>query len=157
MKLKKLFDLTLILYVIIGILNFIICTGLMFILYNIVDISQHIAPIVNYGLGSVIWYLSCRFILFRDHKTTSGQLFRFVLEVIICYLLSYYVISPLVSDLLLRSEAVRELFSFGGVDNIGGNCSMSVGALSYALLNYFGQRYFVFSSRFDRQKPHTDS
>ena len=47
---------------------------------------------------------------------------------------------------------MTRFFSFGGTENIRGNCEMSVGSLSYALLNYFGQRYFVFSDRFAARK-----
>lgn len=103
---------------------------------------------MNYGLGSIIWYLSCNYLLFPGHKTTSKQLLCFVLDIVVCYLLSYYLIGPYVSRLLLRSHSVTRFFSFGGTENIRGNCEMSVGSLSYALLNYFGQRYFVFSDRF---------
>ena len=133
-------DKTLALYLLVGVLNFIVCTGIMFLLYNVADVSKHFAPIVNYGLGSIIWYLSCNYLLFPGHKTTSKQLLCFVLDIVVCYLLSYYLIGPYVSRLLLRTE------------NIRGNCEMSVGSLSYALLNYFGQRYFVFSDRFAARK-----
>lgn len=154
MKIKKLVDRTLVLYLIIGVLNFIVCTGLMFFLFNVCGFSEHISPLVNYGLGSLIWYLSCRYVLFPAHRTTLRQLFRFVLEVIVCYLLSYYVAAPLLSGVLLRSQGVRSFFSFGGdsADMISGNCEMTIGAIVYALLNYFGQRYFVFSDRFEHAK-----
>lgn len=122
------------------------------VLYNVADVSKHFAPIVNYGLGSIIWYLSCNYLLFPGHKTTSKQLLCFVLDIVVCYLLSYYLIGPYVSRLLLRSHSVTRFFSFGGTENIRGNCEMSVGSLSYALLNYFGQRYFVFSDRFAARK-----
>ena len=146
-------DRTLVLYLILGILNFILCTALMFLLFNKWNYSEHFAPVVNYGLGSLIWYLSCRFVLFRDHKTSVKQLLRFVLEVLVCYLISYYLIAPLLSKLLLLSTSVQHFFAgFGGVDKLEGNCEMSIGALVYALLNYFGQRYYVFSSRFDHVK-----
>ena len=152
MKLKKMIDKTLALYLLVGVLNFIVCTGIMFLLYNVADVSKHFAPIVNYGLGSIIWYLSCNYLLFPGHKTTSKQLLCFVLDIVVCYLLSYYLIGPYVSRLLLRSHSVTRFFSFGGTENIRGNCEMSVGSLSYALLNYFGQRYFVFSDRFAARK-----
>ena len=152
MKLKKMIDKTLALYLLVGVLNFIDCTGIMFLLYNVADVSKHFAPIVNYGLGSIIWYLSCNYLLFPGHKTTSKQLLCFVLDIVVCYLLSYYLIGPYVSRLLLRSHSVTRFFSFGGTENIRGNCEMSVGSLSYALLNYFGQRYFVFSDRFAARK-----
>ena len=94
MKLKKMIDKTLALYLLVGVLNFIVCTGIMFLLYNVADVSKHFAPIVNYGLGSIIWYLSCNYLLFPGHKTTSKQLLCFVLDIVVCYLLSYYLIGP---------------------------------------------------------------
>lgn len=151
-KLKKVVDRTLVLYLIIGISNFLLCTGIMFLLYNLAGISQHIAPIVNYGLGSLIWYLACRFVIFPGSKTTPRQLLRFVIDIAVCYLLSYYVIAPLVAQLALKSTRIKALFSFGGSHNIEGNCEMSAGAISYALLNYFGQRYYVFSNRLEHHR-----
>lgn len=158
-KIRKMFDRTLILYLIIGVSNFIICTGLMFLLYNVAGFSEHTAPIVNYGLGSLIWYLACRFILFPGSKTTPRQLLRFLIDIVVCYLLSYYVVAPLCGHLVLKSKRMTRLFSFGGAENIKGNCEMSIGAIAYALLNYFGQRYYVFSNRMEyhrkKHKEHT--
>lgn len=160
-KIKRMVDRTLLYYVIIGVLNFVICTALMFVLFNICGFSDHVAPLFNYGLGSLIWYLGCRYILFPDQKTTSRQMIRFLIEVVVCYLLSYYLAAPLLSGLLLRLETMRRLFSFGGnsVQMIEGNCQMTVGAIVYAVINYFGQRYFVFTARFEhirryQQKKH---
>ena len=147
-------DRTLVYYVIIGILNFIICTAIMFLLFNVCGFSDHVAPLFNYGLGSVIWYLSCKYLLFRGHASTWQQLLRFVIEVLVCYAVSYYVAAPLLANVLLRSESVRDLFSFGGTEAemIEGNCEMTLGAIFYAILNYFGQRYFVFSDRFEHHR-----
>ena len=152
MKLKRLFDRTLLIYSVVGVLNFIVCTLLMFVLYNQLHVSEHVAPVVNYGLGSLIWYLSCRYLIFRDRKTTPDLILRFAIEVVVCYGLSYYVVAPLVGKLILQWERVLSFFSFGGVAKIEGNCSMTVGMLAYAVLNYFGQRYFVFSTRFGKKK-----
>ena len=151
-RIKRIFDRTLLIYSVVGVLNFIVCTLLMFVLYNQLHVSEHIAPVVNYGLGSLIWYLSCRYLIFRDRKTTPDLLLRFAIEVVVCYVLSYYVIAPLVGELILQWERVLNFFSFGGATKIEGNCSMTVGMLAYAVLNYFGQRYFVFSHRFEQKK-----
>ena len=154
MKLKKMFDRTLGLYLLIGVLNFIVCTALMFFLFNVWGVSEHVAPLVNYGLGSLIWYFACRYLLFQENRTSLQQLLRFLLDVMVCYILSYYVVAPLLSQLLLRSATVQNIFSFGGDEwaMIEGNCAMTVGALAYAIINYFGQRYYVFTNRFDRKK-----
>lgn len=157
MKFKRMMDKTLLIYVIVGVVNFILCSSLMFLLYNRFHVSEHIAPIVNYGLGSTIWYFSCRFLIFRGQPTSAQHLLRFLIEVVVCYLVSYYVIAPLVSMLILQWEKVLAFFSFGGVHKIEGNCSMTVGMIAYSVLNYFGQRYFVFSQRFEyRRKKNKD-
>ena len=150
-RLKRMVDRTLVYYVIIGFLNFIVCTALMFLLFNVCGFSDHVAPLFNYGLGSLIWYLACRYILFRGRESTWQQIVRFLAEVLVCYLVSYYVAAPLLSKVLLRYHRVRRLFSFGGdsTEMIRGNCEMTVGVVVYAILNYFGQRYFVFSGRYE--------
>ena len=153
-RLKRMVDRTLFYYLIIGILNYIVCTGIMFVLFNLCGFSDHIAPLFNYGLGSVIWYLSCRYILFRGKQSSWQRIVRFIIEVIVCYLISYYVIAPLAARALLRIPSIRHFFSFGGSEEemVRGNCEMAVGALAYAFLNYFGQRYFVFSGRFELRR-----
>ena len=57
----------------------------------------------------------------------------------------------------LRSETMLRLFSFGGDGKTEGNCEMTIGAIAYALLNYFGQRYFVFSDRFEHHREQKNS
>ena len=156
-KLSRIVDRTMVYYLIIGILNFIVCTGIMFLLFNLCGLSEHLAPLVNYGLGSVIWYLSCKYILFRDNMSTGQQLLRFIAEVIVCYVLTYYIISPLLAKLVLRSEKLLKLFSFGGQDNIVGNCKMTIGSISYALINYFGQRFFVFNKHMEHHRRAADA
>lgn len=150
-QLKRVVDRTLIYYVIIGILNFILCTAIMFLLFNVCGFSDHIAPLFNYGLGSLLWFLAGRYILFRGRQSTWQQVVRFLAEVIVCYLISYYIVAPLLSRVLLPLPRVRRFFSFGGEEEemIRGNCEMTIGAISYAILNYFGQRYFVFSGRYE--------
>lgn len=150
-KLGKVVDRTLFYYLLIGILNFLFCNALMFLLFNVCGFSEHIAPLFNYALGSVIWYLSCKFILFRGHKTSWKQITRFVMDILCCYFLAYYVVAPLLSTVLLHSEHVKKFFSFGGraQEKVSGNCQMAIGAVTYSVCNYIGQRYFVFSERFE--------
>ena len=148
---RKFVDRTLLLYVIVGVANFVICTSIMFLLFNLCGVSEHVAPIVNYGMGSLIWFLACRFILFKGHPTTLKRVVLFAAEVLACYLLSYYVIAPAAAKLLLKWDFASWVFRFGGADKMQANCEMGIGALAYALINYFGQRYIVFSDRFENK------
>ena len=154
---RRFVDRTLVLYIAVGVANFLICTSIMFLLFNLCGVSEHIAPIVNYGMGSLIWFLSCHFLLFKGHPTTWERVLLFLAEVLVCYLLSYYVIAPLAAKLLLKWDFARWVFTFGGEDKLLANCEMGIGALSYALINYFGQRYIVFSDRFEHMAQRTRS
>lgn len=156
MKLRKVIDRTLVLYLVIGVLNFILCTAIMFVLFNLFDCSEHLSPLVNYGLGSLIWYVACRYVLFPEQKTTVQQLVRFVIDVVVCYIIAYYAIARPCAELVLRSEKVLRLFSFGGELKTQGNCEMSIGAIAYAIINYFGQRYFVFNEHLEHHRKKQD-
>ena len=145
-------DRAFVLYLIVGVLNFIFCTSLMFFLFNVCGVSEHVAPIVNYGLGSLIWYLGCKFIVFPGHCTTLQLVIRFAAEVVVCYGLSYYVVAGPVARWALQHESIYDFFTFGGGAKVTANCEMAIGALAYALINYFGQRFFVFTERFEYHK-----
>lgn len=138
---KKLFDKKLILYCLVGFANYVFCTGLMFLLYNLGICDDHIAPLINYGLGGIIWYFGNVKLVFKQ-KQTPALIIRFVLEIIVCYLICYYILSPLICKLFVHKSA-----STAAKDNI----RMAVGSITYAIVNYFGQRFFVFRE-FNREK-----
>ena len=138
---KKLIDKKLILYCLVGLANYVFCTGLMFLLYNLHICDDHVAPLINYGLGAVIWYFGNVKLVFKQ-KQTPALIVRFILEIIICYVLCYYVLSPLICKLFVRESADTMTKD---------NFRMAVGSLAYAIVNYFGQRFFVFRE-FNREK-----
>ncbi len=148
-KIRGMVDRTLALYVVVGVANFIFCTALMFFLFNAWGVSEHVAPLVNYGLGSVISFLGSKYLIFPGVKSGVQQYFRFVFEILICYGISYYLLAPVAAGFLLRNDTIYQWFTFGGGAKVTANCEMAVCSLIYALLNYFGQRYFVFTDRFE--------
>lgn len=151
---RKIFDKAFILYCIIGVLNFIVCTAIMFLLYNLGICSENVAPLVNYGLGGVIWYFSCLKLVFPGQKQSVGLVVRFIVEIALCYVLCYYLLAPPIYRLLLSSNGFRSAIAFlthMPEEQIAANCNMAIGALLYAIVNYFGQRYFVFHT-FHRKK-----
>lgn len=140
-KMRNVFDKKLILYCIVGITNYIICTGLMFLLFNLNICDEHIAPLVNYGLGGIIWYFGNVKLVFTGQKQTPALVIRFICEILACYLLCYYVLAPLICTLILNNPG----------DATQGNVRMAIGSVLYAIVNYFGQRFFVFRE-FNREK-----
>lgn len=145
---KKVFDKTFILYCIVGILNYIVCTAIMFILYNCGICSEDVAPLVNYGLGGIIWYVANIKLVFPGSKQTPGLVVRFIAEAVGCYIICYYILAPLLFKALVNSPSfenwLSSLLNLSKV-RIEANCNMAFGSVLYAILNYFGQRFLVFN------------
>lgn len=157
---KKVFDRTLLLYMLIGVTNFIVCTAIMFFLYNFAGWSKDTAPIVNYGLGSLIWYVSCLKIVFPGHKSSVGLVVRFCIEVVVCYLLAYYVFAGILTRYAISSGTVVRLLGLShnaDPQAVRDNCYMAVGSFVYAVLNYAGQRYYVFREAYSAKGKNKQS
>lgn len=131
--LSKFFDRTFWKFILVGVANTLFGTGIMFIFYNVFHFSYWISSASNYFFGSILSYLLNRMFTFRSEETTTKTLPRFVINISLCYLLSYGMAKPLVSHILS-----------GFSQNIQENIAMLVGMCLFVGLNYIGQRFFVF-------------
>ena len=100
----------------------------------------------------MISFLGSKYLIFPRSGAGVQQCVRFGLEVLLCYGVSYYILAPVAAAFLLQSEMIYGWFTFGGGAKVTANCEMAACAVVYALLNYFGQRYFVFTDRFEYHK-----
>lgn len=132
-KIKKYVDITTIKFLIVGVINTIVGTGLMFILYNIFSVNYWISSASNYVVGSIASYFLNKYFTFRNKEKSWKQIGLFVLNITVCYLLAYGLAKPIVS------------FALGGFsEKVQGNVSMLAGMGLFVILNYLGQRMLVF-------------
>lgn len=132
-KIKKYVDITTIKFLIVGVINTIVGTGLMFILYNIFSVNYWISSASNYVVGSIVSYFFNKYFTFRNKEKSWKQIGLFVLNITVCYLLAYGLAKPIVS------------FALGGFsEKVQGNVSMLAGMGLFVILNYLGQRMLVF-------------
>lgn len=131
--LSKFFDRTFWKFIIVGVANTLLGTGIMFVFYNVFHFSYWISSASNYFFGSILSYLLNRMFTFQSEETTTKTLPRFVINISLCYLLAYGMAKPLVSNILS-----------GFSQNIQENIAMLVGMCLFVGLNYIGQRFFVF-------------
>ena len=90
-------------------------------------------PLCSVG-GIVSFFLNKHF-TFRSREKGAKVVFRFVVNISVCYLLAYGLAKPAVSWLL------------GGMglnQQLQGNLTMLAGSGLFVILNYFGQRFFAF-------------
>ena len=124
-------------YIIVGIINTLVGTSIMFIVYNILGGSYWISTFLNYFIGSIVSYLLNKYYTFKQFNKSIREVISFILNIAICYFISYYAASKLIAYLLKGYSLVL-------VDNI----SMMVGMVLFVILNYMGQKYFVFNKRY---------
>ena len=135
-NLKKYCDVTTIKFLLVGVVNTLVGTGLMFILYNLFSVSYWVSSAANYIVGSVVSYFLNKHFTFQNKEKSWEQIFLFAANIAVCYLISYGIAKPLVGF----------LFSEMG-EKIQGNLSMLAGMGLFLILNYFGQRWIVFSKK----------
>lgn len=126
-------DLTFVRFIIVGIINTIVGMSVMFILFNLFDCSYWLSSAANYIIGSIVSYFLNRSFTFHSHERQWKSIIKFTINIVICYLLAYGVAKPVVIH-LMSDYAVRTQ----------GNVALLVGAALFVLLNYFGQKLFVF-------------
>lgn len=120
-------------YIMVGIANTVFGTAIMFIFYNVFHFSYWVSSASNYFFGSILSYLLNKYFTFRFHEKGWASLWRFILNILICYLIAYGIAKPLMKWLLNDcSKTVQE------------NIAMLTGMCLFVLLNYLGQRYFTF-------------
>lgn len=132
-KIKKYFDITTIKFLMVGVINTLVGTGVMFVFYNLFGLSYWISSASNYIVGSIVSYFLNKYFTFQNKEKSWRQLLKFVVNISICYLVAYGMAKPIVAYILS-----------GQTKKVQDNISMLVGMGLFVVLNYFGQRLFVF-------------
>ena len=133
MKKSKLIDMTTIKFLVVGVINTLVGTGVMFVLYNFFSVSYWISSAANYVVGSILSYFLNKYFTFQNKEKSLKQIIRFIINIAACYLLAYGAAKPLVTMVLS-----------GMNEKVQGNVAMLAGMCLFVILNYFGQRWFVF-------------
>ncbi len=130
---KKYIDGVTLRYIIVGLINTAVGTGIMEIAYNVLNWSYWVSSALNYIIGSTIGYFLSRKFTFKDNAPTGKTVPKYILNIALCYFIAYGMAKPL-------AKAVLTGFSV----KIQENAAMLAGMGIYIALNYIGQRYFVF-------------
>ena len=132
-KILSLVDQKLLRFIIVGCINTVVGTAIMFGLYNLASCSYWVSSAANYILTSILSFFLNKYFTFQNKEKSWKQLGMFVINITICYLLAYGMAKPVVSWILHdQSKSVQE------------NLSMLVGMGAFVVFNYVGQRLVVF-------------
>lgn len=138
--LTRFFDKTFWKFIVVGVINTLFGTGIMFLFYNVFHLSYWLSSASNYFFGSILSYFLNKFFTFQNKDNSPKTVVRFVVNISLCYLAAYGIAKPIARFVLSGASVVVQ-------DNI----AMLVGMGLFVILNYCGQRFFVF-----RQKHTTE-
>ena len=126
-KIKNILDITFWKFVLVGIVNTLVGTAVMFAAYNVLHLSYWISSASNYVVGSIVSYFLNKYFTFQNKEKSWKQLVKFALNITV------WLAKPLVS-----------WFLHGQSKSVQDNLSMLVGMGAFVVFNYVGQRVIVF-------------
>ena len=127
-------DKTFIKFVMVGMVNTLLGTTIMFVFYNVFHLSYWVSSASNYFFGSLVSYLLNKNFTFRFKEKGYYSLLRFIINILICYFLAYGIAKPIIHWMLNSYSII-----------IQENISMALGMCLFVVFNYLGQRFFAFN------------
>lgn len=121
----------------VGVLNTLLGWVIMAVLYNLIHMNYWLSSGISYFIGSVFSYHANGKLTFKVENKDKWLPWRFAVNIIICYLIAFSVAQPLVTHLLSMRQ---ETYSQALLDNI----AMIFGMCFFIVMNFFGQKLFVF-------------
>jgi putative flippase GtrA len=135
---RNVFDKTFLTFLIVGVVNTLFGTMIMFVLYNAFGCSYWFSSFCDYFFGSILSYYLNKHFTFHYQGTDWKSIFRFVLNIVVCYLIAY-------SLALNLTRYALESMHFSKV--IVENIAMLVGTVLFMVINYLGQKFFAFKKQ----------
>ena len=135
-KLWALFDVKMWKFLLVGVLNTLVGDGLSFLLINVTELGMWWATAVPTALASVMSYFLNKHFTFKNTEKGWRPVFRFALNIAVCYGLAYGIAIPVMQWALSAADAaVRD------------NIAKLVGMCLFVSFNYLGQRLFAFRNK----------
>lgn len=123
----------------IGVLNTVIGTAVMFFAYNVMHLGYWASSALNYIVGSIFSYFANKYFTFRQKEKSFREILRFIMNIAACYFIAYGLSVPLVKWIMDASskEIPKSIYE---------QIAMLVGMVIFVILNFIGQKLVVFKS-----------
>ena len=129
---RKFFDNEFVRFIIVGVINTIVGTTTMFLLYW-AGAGYWFSSAGNYIVGSIVSYILNKYYTFKESKKSPLQILWFAVHIAVCYYVSHAAAKPMGELLLPRASVeVQEMVA------------MCIAMGLYVILNFIGQKYIVF-------------
>jgi len=130
------FDRVLLKFLLIGLINTIVGSCLMFVLYNIAGVGYWFSSAANYLVGSVLSFFMNKCWTFQVRKWSLFMIIAFITTIVISYFLAYKIArTVLYFALAEQPQKIRD------------NAALFTGMCLFTGLNYISQRFIVFTKK----------
>ena len=120
-------------FIIVGVINTIFGSVLIFTLYNACGMGYWLSSGVSYILASVLSFFLNKYFTFAVKKWSFFMVAAFIVNIAVCYAVAYGLAKPAMNYFLQNnSQKLRE------------NVALLAGICLFTALNYLGQRFVVF-------------
>ncbi len=120
----------------VGVINTLMGWVIMTVLYNLIHMNYWLSSGISYFIGSVFSYHANGKLTFKVENRDKWLPWRFAVNIIVCYLIAFSVAQPVVTKILSSGQGVSKAL----IDNI----AMILGMCLFIVMNFFGQKFFVF-------------
>ena len=128
-------------FIIVGILNTMIGTVAMLLCYDCLGMGYWSSSAMNYIVGSIFSYFANKYFTFKNYSHSKRDIILFTLNIALCYFIAYGVAKPLTNYMLVS------VMNCNMDNDVITKVSMFVGMGLFVVINYIGQRKFVFVSK----------
>ena len=136
MHFTVLFDKKFFKFIIVGLINTIVGSAIMFTLFNIFNFNYWISSSCNYIFTSILSFFLNKYFTFSVRTWSLFMVVSFILTIGFSYLIAYGISKPAMNYLLSNNtQKVRE------------NIALFTGMCIFTGINYLGQRIVVFKEK----------
>ena len=130
------FDKKFLRFLLVGIVNTLVGSGIMFLLYNWAHFSYWVSSACNYFFTSILSFFLNKYFTFSIRQWSVFMIIAFILTIALSYLVAYGISKPAMNFLLRNSPLeIRE------------NTALFTGMCLFTGINYLGQRMIVFREK----------
>jgi putative flippase GtrA len=120
-------------FVLVGFVNTIVGTAIMYTLYNIAGFDYWISSASNYIFTSILSFFLNKYFTFQAKDWSVFMILAFAVTIAVSYFLAYGIARPVMHRILsAHPQKIRD------------NVSLFAGMCLFTGINYMGQRFIVF-------------
>jgi putative flippase GtrA len=120
-------------FILVGVINTIVGSSIMFGFYNIAHLDYWLSSACNYTFTSILSFFLNKYFTFGVRQWSAYMIAAFVLTITVSYFIAYGISKPVINYLLRDSP-----------QNIRENIALLAGMCLFTGFNYLGQRLIVF-------------